>query len=118
MKTTEIVLAAMEVFRDKLGEGSSDLSVSNVLALLVIARNPETPVVRVQEALGLSQPAVSRNISKLGNGRPDKPGMHLIEQYEDPYDRRSKIARLTPQGREVIKALDTRLAKFFTKDAK
>ncbi len=112
MKTTQVLLSAMKVIRDTIGDGGSDVSVSNVITLLVIAQNPETPVVRVQEALGLSQAACSRNLSRLSSGRPDKPGLRLIEQYEDPYDRRNKIARLTPQGREVVKALEAACSKF------
>lgn len=77
-------------------------------ALLTVAENTETPVAHVEKALGLSQAATSRNMTKLGPGRPGEPGLRLIEQYEDPYDRRNKIAKLTPEGREVIKALEVR----------
>ena len=111
MKTTAVALAAMEVFRDKMGKGSSDIAFSNVLALLTIGQHAEIPVAHVEKALGLSQAATSRNLTRLGPGRPGEPGMHLVEQYEDPYDRRNKIAKLTPEGREILRALDVRLAR-------
>jgi DNA-binding MarR family transcriptional regulator len=64
---------------------------------------------------GVEKSAVARNIARLGGGawqakpgsaaKVERPGLGLIESYQEPTDRRFNMVRLSPKGRSVLEAL-------------
>lgn len=63
------------------------------------------------DLVGVSNAAVSRNITLLGKGSPGDPGMGLVEAFEDEYFRRRKLVRLTTKGKELMKHIVTAMNK-------
>ena len=60
----------------------------------------------ISEALDIAQSSVSRNCYKLATiNRHRKVGIGLLENFEDPMERRRKHVRLTAKGRRVFKTL-------------
>lgn len=54
------------------------------------------------EKLGIEQSSVSRNVMKLCKvNRHRTKGLDLVETFENPEERRSKLARLTYKGKRV-----------------
>jgi DNA-binding MarR family transcriptional regulator len=85
------------------------MEVQALLTLLLIAEHGEIAMAELQQHLGLGSSAMSRNIGKLGvtgyrNGSNQKEaeGLGLVEAWENPLDRRVKLARLTPKGRAAV----------------
>ena len=119
MKSTTVVLTALEVLNKLYKEDAYTLSISNLVALLTVGSSTETTIANVEKALGLSQAACSRNLTRLGDGRPAGPegkrravkGLKLIESWEDEFDKRSKRVRLTAQGWALIEAMDEAVTK-------
>ena len=90
-----VALAAVETFRS---ECRADLGSVTILCFLQIAMHRELPMFDLIKLLGVSNAAVSRNITLLGAGTPRDPGMGLVEAYEDAYYRRRKLVRVTQKG--------------------
>lgn len=83
-----------------------DSPVHHVRVLLAIAaRGGECYMQDLEKITGRTGSSVSRAIAALGRGHPDKPGKGYLEAFEDPYERRRKIARLTVPGRKVAEAV-------------
>lgn len=66
----------------------------------------------LEKHTGVKGSSNSRNIAKLGQGETlsTKPGLGLVESFEDQTDRRGKMVRLTPKG---IATLKTALERSF-----
>jgi DNA-binding MarR family transcriptional regulator len=97
-----VALAAVETFRN---ECRADLGTQTVSCFLHVAMRSEIPMFDLIELLGLSNAAISRNISMLGRGSPKDPGLGLVEAHEDEYFRRRKIVALTPRGKALANKL-------------
>ena len=55
----------------------------------------------LEKRMNLAQSAISRNVAKLGNGLTmNDPGARVVESYEDPSSRSSKLVRLTSRGED------------------
>jgi DNA-binding MarR family transcriptional regulator len=88
---------AREVFQQQ------DVQVQTLVAFLEVARlGGECTMQQVEEAVGLSQSATSRQIQKLSGGLPREAGLGFIEAFEDPEWRRRKLVRLTGKGRSAL----------------
>lgn len=63
----------------------------------------------LESSLGISHSTMSRILQRLGSGHGSsqklKGGLGLIVTEENPADWRLKQARLTPEGKEVIKTM-------------
>jgi DNA-binding MarR family transcriptional regulator len=82
---------------------------------LYVSLNDGCPMKDIADALAISQPACSRLVATLGDtyrdasNKPQK-GEGLLEAREDPADRRSKIVKLTANGRKIIDQLNAVLS--------
>jgi DNA-binding MarR family transcriptional regulator len=59
----------------------------------------------ISKELGIAQSTVSRNCYKLSDKIKEKPGIGLLQSFEDPTERRRKLVRLTPRGKRVHSTL-------------
>ncbi len=56
--------------------------------------------------VGMSPTTISQHLRYLGeNYRFGKPGLGLVETWENPHNRRKKIAGLTPKGNGLVRQL-------------
>lgn len=99
---------AVQLFRDL----DPTLPSQTVVAFLLIAAGaataPEEDIQMrdLQAAMDTSSASVSRNVAVLTiQHRLGKPGLNLVERYEDPRDRRNTRVRLTPKGRALRERL-------------
>jgi DNA-binding MarR family transcriptional regulator len=95
------LLSALATARELFQQ--QDVQVQTLIALLEIARRGgECTMQDVSDAVGMSQPATSRQVQKLGDGLPREPGLGFVEAFEDPDWRRRKLVRLTAKGRTAV----------------
>lgn len=71
----------------------------------LIAERPALTQKDLMDATGLSQPAVFRNTSLLGEGLNKREGMKLVERIADPTEGRRHIFFLTEKGRTLMKSI-------------
>lgn len=103
-KTIEQLFRAIEVFR----EGRDRCSVLHVAMFLLIAsRSPISPS-DMKAPLGLSMSSVSTALARLidysRSGHEAEP-LGLITLDRHPRDTRTKLAFLTPAGRELVERM-------------
>lgn len=93
-------LCALEVFWTHTG--ATDTPMSQVLTFLHIATRGELPMADLAKSTGVVLSSVSRNVAKIGPGpNPKDPGLGLVEAFEDPWNRKRKLVRLTKKGRAL-----------------
>lgn len=84
----------------------SDMPISQAYALLLIARYEGLSVKDLAHRADIGMATASRYVSQFGKMvRPGEPGMGLVEAADDPMERRKKIIKLTPKGRQVVAKL-------------
>lgn len=89
-----------------------EATVSQLLFFLMIRPDGVTHTSEAITAAALQKGAVSRIVDVLTTrGRGKTPGLGLIEDREDPADRRYKIILMTPKGLEFYKQIDNTLSK-------
>jgi DNA-binding MarR family transcriptional regulator len=104
--TPEAIAALIEELLRRLcsgGENTSmstfadiDLSLSQVRMMMVLAYvDAELPISRLAARLDLTLASAGRNVERLLYER-------LVERNEHPRDRRVKLVRLTPEGRDLV----------------
>jgi DNA-binding MarR family transcriptional regulator len=83
--------------RAKLGP---EIPATTLEVLLIIARNPDISMSEIHSRMDdVSISAISRHVSMLTQWTWDKKqGPGLVDWKEDPYERRRKLCKLTPQG--------------------
>jgi DNA-binding MarR family transcriptional regulator len=99
--------SVLEDLRDAVGR---ETEVQTLVTLMRIAEQPEgIPMKDLQDALGIKPSSMSRNIGRLGNtgyrnGKgTEVPGLGLIDTWENPEDRRTKLVRLSGGGKALIR---------------
>lgn len=101
--------AAAANFMSALCEATGDytMPLQQVLLLLALFNHGELAQQELVKYTGVARSSNSRNIAKLGIGdsawKANGPGW--VESYEDPMDRRTKMVRLTPKGKALIRAV-------------
>lgn len=88
---------AVQMFRDL----DPELQTQTVVCFLMIAEAREDmPMRDLQAALGMPSSSTLRDVAALSkHHRLGRPGLDLVEAYEDLNDRRFKLVRLTPKGK-------------------
>lgn len=102
---TAVVGVAAEFLAALSGaSGDPAMGVQQVQLLLQLYLHNELSQIDLPRYTGVEKSANSRNVAKLGDGeRPlVRRGPGWVEAYEDPADRRHKLVRLTPLGRNVV----------------
>lgn len=78
-----------------------------VQVFLVIAQRQPCTLSEIEQALNLSNSAVSRTVHALGQEhRKGRPGFDLVTLEKDPAEGRRFIALLTPKGKALKRQLD------------
>jgi len=81
------------------------MPVQQILLLLALHTYGEMTQQSLGTYTGVQRSSNSRNIAKLGIGENlGRPGLGLVESYEDPVDRRTKMVRLTPKGSALMRS--------------
>ena len=103
--------AALAGFLDWLTtETAPEMQLSTLRAFLFVATRGGCTQKEVEEGLGLSNAAASRNISYWTERRFDRePGKGFIKREEEDYDRRSKRLTLTKKGEAFYKQIKDHL---------
>ena len=76
------------------------LSISQIMALGIVARRGPRTISEMAEKLGVSNAAASQLLEKLVQ-------QGFISRSEDPNDRRSKIVTSTEKGRKMLETIHT-----------
>lgn len=84
---------------------SPKLTLRWACAVLFVASNEDCSMQELAGELGMEQVATSMMVTALSSGRPDAPGLELIETYTDTADRRVKRVRLTHRGKSLLNAV-------------
>lgn len=86
--------------------GTADIPMQHAQSFLLVA-NSRSPISmgEVMEQVGVAQSSLSRHMEILGQGRPSKPGLQLLQAYEDPEYRRRKLVQLTPRGKLLVEEI-------------
>ncbi len=106
--TVRRVVGAMAVFGEALGElsGDTEMPLQHQRLLLALYIHGDIMQTELVKFSGVKGAAISRTLTKLGRK------MGLLWSGETEEDRRFKVARLLPKGREVIEAAARRAALF------
>lgn len=95
----------------RFAQFDASMQVSTVMVLLYVAEMEDKAgglsTVDVQQAVGLSNAAASRNTNYWGPGTKSMTdaGTGYISVDFDPLDRRKRLLRLTPKGRAFVTQL-------------
>lgn len=99
--------SAVAHFLEEISVAVSDPTVGaqQVRLLLALYTYGSISQAALDRHTGIKGSGNSRNIAKLGIGESlsSKPGLGLVESFEDLTDRRGKTVRLTPRGLAVVK---------------
>ncbi len=98
----EILLSVIE----KLRLVDPTMPIQTAYTLLLVAKEDEVQMGSLQDKLGLSPAAVSRNILSLSHYRQDyRAGHGLVKSEPDPNERRRKVVSLTKEGKRFVNSL-------------
>jgi DNA-binding MarR family transcriptional regulator len=102
------LIQILKTFRDI----NPDATVAALLLFCLIKRDGNTHVSDLIQNSGLNKTTVSRNIDILtARGRGAKQGLGLIQDMEDPVDRRYKVVTFTEKGKTIHDSLLQNLGK-------
>jgi DNA-binding MarR family transcriptional regulator len=97
---------------DILREVHPDMTLNQVLVLLLVALKQGTTQREVMEQIGVSDSSTSRIVALLSSyGNRGTGPFHLIDLSEDPQDRRTKHLHLTKRGQALVDRLTRVLAR-------
>lgn len=100
------LLGVLRTLRDATGNPELQMQTMNTF-LYIASRHPnEIAQGEIERILGLQQTTVSRNCAYLAKGNAaGHGGYKLVDVFEDVDYRKRKLAKLTPKGLEVAKAI-------------
>lgn len=86
--------------------GDTTMPIQQITLLLALYTYGQITQQELGKHTGVNRSSNSRNIAKLGIGEDPvkRPGPGLVESYEDPQDRRTKMVRLTPKGHAIVRS--------------
>lgn len=82
----------------------TDMPLGQLLCILVLAGDEEgMSLTELAKKANLQMATASRYIGSLGKiDRHREEGLNLVESFENPMERRKKIVRLTPKGKNLV----------------
>jgi len=104
-----IVSDALEAFKDFTGDGDVQIQTIQVFLKVVFSGNATIDYAALEKATGVSQSAVSRSVKKMATGPLANPGYGLINVDFDPHDLRRRIITLSPRGKDLVAAMESRM---------
>lgn len=82
------------------------VSVPQAHVLFTVAEYEGRSLREYAELTGNPMSSMSRHLLDLGAlDRRHEPGLDLIEQWQNPQDRRSNVYRLTPKGFHLVQTI-------------
>tara|TARA_B100000427_G_C15325757_1_gene514604 strand:- start:301 stop:627 length:327 start_codon:yes stop_codon:yes gene_type:complete len=105
MKKGEKLLKAIEFFRKFYPE----MQAQTMCIFLQIAKNhpKDLPMSELADLIGITQASCSRNVALLSSWtRYKTKGPALVEAFENPFERRAKLVKLTPRGLKLFRDLE------------
>ena len=108
-KRTLGISRALGALREELKY--SDMPAQMIQILLEVAAIGEVTQQDLEAKVGISRAAISRFLSILSVGKPGKPGLRLVESFEDPEYRRRKIVRVTARGKAAVSRMTDAMGK-------
>lgn len=108
-KKTLGISRALGTLREELKY--SDMPAQMIQVFLEVAAMGEVTQQDLEGKVGISRAAISRFLSILSVGAPLKPGLRLVETFEDPAWRRRKIVRVTARGKAVANRMVESMGK-------
>ena len=105
----------MDLLLEKNRETKQEFYPSLIRVFCYIAEHDKdgTTLIQIQRDLGIVQTSVYRALAALGEGTSRKPeaGLGYIHSVRHPTDYRSKIIRLTAEGRDFLAAMTATVAE-------
>ena len=93
---------------------SEQLSSMTVLILLYVMQYPDSTIKQIEKLAEVTKSAASRHIlilTERGDRARARPGLGLVETYEDQQDSRIKRVKLTTKGErlaaDILKIMET-----------
>lgn len=104
-------LALVDRFRAEL---DSPAFPAQFISMFLVVAGSDEPlgILEVGKRAGMSSASSSRGLTILGRGLKGEVGLELIEAYENPENRSSKLLRLTDKGARLIASLEAEAAPF------
>ncbi len=113
-RNTSYMKAILPVELIRRMDPSDSLSASTVVVFLYVMQYPDSTIKQIEKVAELSRSAASRhvlNLTERGDRARNRPGLGLVEKYEDLTDSRIKRVKLTPKGkqlqRDINKVMET-----------
>jgi DNA-binding MarR family transcriptional regulator len=98
--------SALRPFRELGSVSQTHMPVSLVSAFLLVAQKEGRTVSELAKAAGVTLAKMSRQLADLSDvNRYGAPGLGLIEQRVELYDRRFMRSRLTPKGAALVRRI-------------
>ncbi|TGQ31847.1 helix-turn-helix domain-containing protein [Mesorhizobium sp. M00.F.Ca.ET.216.01.1.1] len=93
-------------FIDQFAKLDQEMQIQQIAVFLLVMGKPGITMKELARETGLASSSVSRNVAAMSNlVVKGKLGHGLIDAYEDPEDRRSKLCRPTAKGTKVFNIL-------------
>jgi len=91
------LLKVIELFRNHYPEMQAQCM--SLFLEIAKAHPKDIPMSELAELVGISQASCSRNVALLSSyTRYRTKGPDLVKAFENPFERRSKLVKLTPRG--------------------
>jgi DNA-binding MarR family transcriptional regulator len=97
-------ILVLEALRKVAGSEENLHTGTALMFLYICAADEDETVGSLERKTGLSKSGTSRhilNLTERGDRARGRPGLNLVETYEDALDSRVKRIRLTPKGKKV-----------------
>lgn len=99
--------SALHVFTEFTKEADVQVQALQTFLIAATVSNPSNK--EVEQRIGLSQAAASRNLKKLCEPPRGQEGYGLITVTPNPVDHRKRIVRLTARGHELMRRIEDAL---------
>ena len=109
LAAVSILESALNVFREFTNDG--DVQVQTIQLFFQICAQQDTSLdyQQLADRVGITQPAISRNMRKMVTGARMQEGYGLITIELGEMDARRRIVRLSKRGKELAALIENRM---------